>query len=968
MSWFAAILRIRFADKNESEFIMRIVRVLGLGLGLAALPLAAAPGSWTGSGPFGGQVHAVAADPALPDRLYAATRNGFFRSLDAGTSWQAAETGLPVPRPWNGVFATDPDTGGLLWLVDAQGRLHRSTDGASSWTETGYRNAFFPYAGRARLAVARAGSARVLWLATRGGGLSRSDDDGATFAPVAALAGVEAEYVWAAPAPSALLLAGTPETDCAGGITRPLRRSVDGGATWTAVTVADACQQSLLAAARSAADPNRLYALIGAYYQRVGRLHVSTDGGATWAATAYQGAALAVPRPGGAERLWLDAQLSTDGGATFAARAAGVTTNGEHVPLPVDLVVHPAYPAVPTLWLATESAGLYASGNDGLSWAPSNTGLAATNIRALAVHPLDGTRVYAGYGDAATSPSPALYRRLGSGWAAANIGLDAYQVRGITLDPTTAAAPSPTLYAVGSGADPATGLRDGGLYKSLDGGATWATIDAGVPSNAFGRAIGIVRNLVPDPRSCVAPPASGPCISGPLRTLYATATGTRGAGGVRAWRVLKSTDAGASWASSDTGLPHDVSAPDGSYSTISGAVPLVMDPAVPSTLYVGTFAQNTRYDPVTATYDAPQIASGVFRSTDGGATWTHRSNGLPRFPGSADAALDVLALAIDPAHPQTLWASTIDTNNWTGPGSLYKTTDGGANWVLANAGITAPDTRALLVDPATPGTLYAASGGLDAANPGGVFKSVDGGATWRSISLGLPASSATALALDPADPAILHAGSGGGVFTLEQLPDADGDGIPDTVEAAGPNGGDSDGDGVPDAQQATVGVTAPGAGTAAWRPGDTGTAAAAPLGADAAWFTVKLVAGSCPQLVDVAAVDVAGLPADPGYGYPRGLLRFEAPQCPGATVDVTFHGTDFGSGWRWRLYGPSTPGDAATIGWHDAGPVVVGRQGNTWRLSFAAGDFGSYRPASTGSILFVGGPAREETIFAAGFE
>lgn len=965
MSWFAALLRISLANESESEWIMRIARIVGLGLALAAQPLVAAPGSWDGSGPFGGQVHAVAADPAVPDRLYAATRNGFFRSLDAGISWQTAEAGLPVPRPFNGVFAIDPDASGLLWLVDAQGRLHRSSDGAASWNATGYRNDFFPYAGRARLAVGHAGGARVLWLATRGGGLSRSDDDGVSFAPVAALAGVEAEYVWAAPAPSTLLLAGTPETDCSG-TTRPLRRSVDGGATWTAVGVAGTCQQSLLAAARSAADPNRLYALIGAYYQRVGHLYVSVDAGASWAATAYQGATLAVPRSGGAERLWLDARLSTDGGATFATRAAGITTNGELLPQPVDLIVHPSYPAVPSLWLATEVAGLYASSNDGLSWAPSNAGLAATNIRALAVHPLDGARVYAGFGDAATSPSPALYRRLGGGWTPANNGLDAYQVRGITLDPTSAGAAAPTLYAVGSGADPADGLRNGGLYKSLDGGATWSTIDAGVPSNALGRAIGIVRTLVTDPRSCAAPPASGPCTAGPLRTLYATATGTRGAGGVRAWRVLKSSDAGASWASSDNGLPHDVSGPGATYSTISGAVPLVIDPAAPSTLYVGTFAQNNDYDPVSGTYRAPQIASGVFRSTDGGASWVHRSNGLPRYPGSADAALDVLALAIDPAAPQTLWASTIDTSNWTGPGSLYKTTDGGASWTLANAGITAPDTRALLVDPTTPGTLYAASGGLDAANPGGVFKSVDGGATWRSISLGLPASSATALALDPADPAILHAGTGGGVFTLEQLPDADGDGIPDAVEDAGPNGGDSDGDGIRDALQATVAATAPGAVAAMWRPD--AAPAAASAGAEGGWFTVKLIDGDCAQLVDVSAVDSATFPADAGHAHPRGLLRFEAPRCAAATVEVIYHGAPLGGAWSWRLYGPSMPGDAATIGWHDAAPVVVAHGANTWRLAFTAGGFGSYRPASTGSILFVGGPARAEAIFANGFD
>ena len=56
---------------------------------------------------------------------------------------------------------------------------------------------------------------------------------------------------------------------------------------------------------------------------------------------------------------------------------------------------------------------------------------------------------------------------------------------------------------------------------------------------------------------------------------------------------------------------------------------------------------------------SPTVPNGVFKSIDGGATWVQKSVGLPRYPGSTDSALDVLSLAIDPTHPQTLWASTI---------------------------------------------------------------------------------------------------------------------------------------------------------------------------------------------------------------------------------------------------------------------------------------------------------------------
>src|SRR5690606_33914815 len=175
--------------------------------------------------------------------------------------------------------------------------------------------------------------------------------------------------------------------------------------------------------------------------------------------------------------------------------------------------------------------------------------------------------------------------------------------------------------------------RNGGLYRSSDGGNTWSTIDAGLPLHpSFGTPfVGTVRALALDPRSCASPPPAGPCITGPLQTLYATANGVvDGSTGTASFRILKSTNGGNSWTNSDSGLPQPVPTGAGFDESVI-PVPIVVNPINPQELFVGTFFGGTDGAP-------PTIASGVFRSTDGGATWSHRSNGLPRVAGSTDTA------------------------------------------------------------------------------------------------------------------------------------------------------------------------------------------------------------------------------------------------------------------------------------------------------------------------------------------
>ena len=973
---------------------------------ILSLALAASAHASNG-GPFGGSIFALRTDPANAARLYATTSNGFYRSDDNGATWTSKETGILAQHPTNGNFSVGPSG---LWLLDDAGNLYRSVTAGDSWTATGYTAPSITTLGG--LNVVAQGDGSKVWFAANANGLLLSNDNGATFAAASGTgfpAGQTFASVITDPGNPAHVFAGS-ATNCDVNDVCPIYVSVNGGATWTASTLTGTVTnanvpQHLIGAAFTSGVVYGLYGDVNletctSTCNHIASVLRSTDNGLSWTAHTYT--SLEAPTtiatvPASANTVWVDAQKSIDGGANFTALStSGRTTNGVFVPTTSAVAVSINYASTPRLWIGTQYAGVYASSDGGATWASSIDGMTASDIRSVVVHPADSNVVYAGYGDSINDPSQALLRTTtGGAWTAINSGLNAYQLRTVLIDPTTAATiAGTTMYAVGSGFDGSGGpfvqppARNSGIYKSTDGGASWVTENGGIPVYAVsGHFPGGLRTIIADPRSCVgnAGPTGAACATGPLRTLYVTGAGRPQGAGAHPYRVMKSVDAGVTWADSSTGLPNDIIGSDPNQCAnqyVAGVTPIVIDPTNSNILYIGTFSEayDASCNPIT-----PSVASGVYKSIDAGGTWVWTSSGLRTYDGSTAGAapgpvavLDTLSLAIDPANANTLWVSTKDVNlNYGAPGELYKSTNGGASWSLSNSGVTGPDVRALLADPANPGTIYAASGGVDAADPGGVYKSIDGGATWKSISVGLPAFSATALTLDPHDSSILYAGTTGGVYSLVQMLDSDGDGVPDAVEDAGANNGDANGDGIKDKTQATVATVPAGmAGTYGWQSGvavtghrDAQQHNATTVASDFYVKTVPSGSGTdCKQTVDVSMIDSALLGADTvahhgTYTYPNGVVHFEIPNCAAADVDVAFSSASFGAGWSWRYYGPSTPGDASTLGWHDATSLVLSRVGGYWKVHLANGQFGSYRPASADSILFEGGPAYNETIF-----
>src|SRR5881296_269434 len=130
-------------------------------------------------------------------------------------------------------------------------------------------------------------------------------------------------------------------------------------------------------------------------------------------------------------------------------------------------------------------------------------------------------------------------------------------------------------------------------------------------------------------------------------------------------------------------------------------------------------------DPLTpTTLYAATDGGGLYKTTDGGASWN--ATGLTN--------ISVLALAIDPLTPTTLYAGT--------NGAVHKSTDGGASWNATGDLLAYARVSSVVVDFVTPTTLYAAINVLSAGwygsptgpTTGGIYKSTNGGATWSLIS------------------------------------------------------------------------------------------------------------------------------------------------------------------------------------------------------------------------------------------
>lgn len=113
-------------------------------------------------------------------------------------------------------------------------------------------------------------------------------------------------------------------------------------------------------------------------------------------------------------------------------------------------------------------------------------------------------------------------------------------------------------------------------------------------------------------------------------------------------------------------------------------------------------------------------AGGLWRSYDGGNNWVSNTDDLP--------TLGVSAIAFDPFNPSTVYIGTGDRDAGDAPGmGVMKSVDGGLSWQFANSGMEDLTVGDIVCDPQTPGVVLAAT-------RNGVRRSTDYGATWEVTS------------------------------------------------------------------------------------------------------------------------------------------------------------------------------------------------------------------------------------------
>lgn len=235
------------------------------------------------------------------------------------------------------------------------------------------------------------------------------------------------------------------------------------------------------------------------------------------------------------------------------------------------------------------------------------------------------------------------------------------------------------------------GGAQGGVWRTTDAGRNWTPMTDNAPTQAIG-------SLAIDPTNS--------------DIIYAgTGEGNFSGDSFLGMGILKSTDRGQTWQNF-------------AKNTFVGRAinKVVVDPSSPNTVYVGLASAIAG----TSSVANPDLAvNGVYKSTDGGQTFS------PSLVITAASQLgsSVFDIDMDVSSPKTLYA-TINSQG------IFKTTDGGANWIKLMGGL--PTTGFSRVDigvaQSSPKTLYASFG--DGRTDGllGIFRSTDGGNSWTAVA------------------------------------------------------------------------------------------------------------------------------------------------------------------------------------------------------------------------------------------
>ncbi len=184
----------------------------------------------------------------------------------------------------------------------------------------------------------------------------------------------------------------------------------------------------------------------------------------------------------------------------------------------------------------------------------------------------------------------------------------------------------------------------------------------------------------------------------------------------------------------------------------TGAIDLALDPSQPNTIYASLW--QTRRPPWNVYPPSSGPGGGVYKSIDAGKTWTQLTNGLPKRVGH-------VGLSVAPSQPSRVYAQ-VDTGSDLTAGGLYRSDDAGATWTHVNGG--KKQLRLwqrgwyfgqVTVDPKNPDIVYV----MNTAT----YRSDDGGKTFVAIKGSPGGDDYHALWINPDDPTHMILGTDQGV-------------------------------------------------------------------------------------------------------------------------------------------------------------------------------------------------------------
>ncbi len=275
-----------------------------------------------------------------------------------------------------------------------------------------------------------------------------------------------------------------------------------------------------------------------------------------------------------------------------------------------------------------------------------------------------------------------------------------------------------------------------GIWRSTDGGLTWTHVSSLFTGQA-------TSAIVVDPRN-------------PNHLFAATLRGRGGshrttAPARTAYGVWESWTGGTAW-----------TLRKGTTDELHGATDLVMDPQAPTHLWASFWGD------------------GIYRSTDGGRTWTSALGNLPAgnfLEGGTRFSLGI-------SHPAGAAQPTLytgfdyfDSTDAYHPGAVWKSVDGGTTWTSAVGTTTGSDSvvnycgtqcfydNVVKPDPTNPDVVYVlGSYGYNNSPPsGGIYRSTDGGQTWQNLGYDMHPDF-HAFAFQPTDTQHVVVGNDGGVW------------------------------------------------------------------------------------------------------------------------------------------------------------------------------------------------------------